>query len=235
MIYNVYYGPLYYEDHVIKTEDRKMHSGYSYSECPVWGHMFDRTFIGYSPIDFQLIVNDDNIEYSVNEDEPVRISSEDIDENGEYNDNFLYFDVSDLEKEQPVIQLSFTNSYIWTDFEIEHLWFEFLDHPFTHSSNNYVTIGGWFNIANHPRTSSLAIKISNPEEPVIIKKNDPLYRIRFYTDNMDDKPNLIRKKVSDKEIEAMNLRREIIAKDRKFQKEILFNKNIRKQCPFHDV
>lgn len=235
MNYNVYYGPLYYDDHIIKTEDRKDHCGYSYSECPVWGHMFDRTFIGHSPIDFRLKVNDDHIEYIVNDENPVKIFSDDIDESGEYGDNFLYFDVSDLEKENPVIQLSFINSYIWTDYQTEYLWFEFLDHPFTLSKNNYVAIGGWFNIANHPRSTSLAIKIFNREEQVSIKKGDPLYRIRFYTDNMDDNPKLIQKEVGDYELEVMNQRRAILVEDKKFQKEILFNKNIRKQCPFHHV
>jgi hypothetical protein len=51
MNYKVYYAPEYYENNTIKTEDPAIHKDYTYSDCPVWKHRFNRTFIGYSPCD----------------------------------------------------------------------------------------------------------------------------------------------------------------------------------------
>ena len=137
--------------------------------------------------------------------------------------------------ESPVFQLKFPSAYFWTDFENDYMWFEFLDHPYTAVNNNFVTIGGWFNIANHPRSTSLAVKMQNPMDQILIKKGDPLYRVRFYTNNMNDKPILTKKQTSSLELDAMNIRRSILTEDKKFMNQILFDKDVRNQCPYHEI
>ena len=235
MKYNVYYSPIeFYEENEISLDNRKNHTGYSYSECPVWGHMNDRTFIGYSPVDFFLKLNSDSIEYKIDSQKTKKIYPFDID-GEEFFDETISFMVNDIEQELPVFQLSFVGSYFWTDFQNDYLWFEFLDHPLTALNNNFITVSGWFNIANHPRSTSLAVKMQNPMDQILIKKGDPLYRVRFYTNNMNDKPILTKKQTSSLELDAMDIRRSILTEDKKFMNQILFDKDVRNQCPYHEI
>jgi hypothetical protein len=234
MKYDVYYDPInFYDENIIEHEDRSSHLDYTYSQCPVWGHMFDRTFVGYSPVDFSLQYDGDILKYQINEEPCVIINLNDIDE--EYGDENIFFTLSDLDTDIHVIQLSFINSFFWTSYNQEYLWFEFLDHPQTFADNNFVAIGGWFNLANHPRTTSLGIKYEANSNGVMIERGDPLYRVRFYTDNMNDKPILKKKKSTDSMFDALENRREVLSEDSKFLKEVLFDKNLRGKCPYHDV
>lgn len=234
MKYDVYYDPLnFYDENIIEHEDRGSHLDYSYNQCPVWGHMFDRTFVGYSPVDFSLQCQGDVLEYQINDNPSVVIDLNDVDE--EYGDDNIFFTLSDLDTDIHVVQLSFINSFFWTSFNQEYLWFEFLDHPQTYADNNFIAIGGWFNIANHPRITSLGIKYDANSNGVMIEKGDPLYRVRFYTDNMDDKPILKKKKSTDSMFDSLDKRREVLSEDSKFLREVLFDKNLRGKCPYHDV
>ena len=52
----------------------------------------------------------------------------------------------------------------------------------------------WFNLSNWSRTVSVAFTIVNEHKPVIIKKGDPLFRISFYSDNLNDNFKLEEKK-----------------------------------------
>ena len=234
MKYDVYYDPInFYDENIIEHEDRSSHLDYTYSQCPVWGHMFDRTFVGYSPVDFLLKYEGGILKYQINEEPCVIINLDDVDE--EYSDENIFFTLSDLDADAHVVQLSFINSFFWTSYNQEYLWFEFLDHPQTFADNNFVAIGGWFNLANHPRSTSLGIRYEANSDGVMIERGDPLYRVRFYTDNMNDKPILKKKKSTDSMFDALENRREVLSKDSKFLKEVLFDKNLRGKCPYHDV
>jgi len=239
MTYNVYYScypNIRYKEYNfdLEIEDIKKHTGYTYSQCPVWNHRHNRTYICYSPSDFSLKIEDTFIEYKLGNEKPVILYFEDLENNVDYDDDILDFTVSDMDKKFPVLQLKFLGSFFWTDFENDYMWFEFLDHPYTAANNNFVAIGGWFNIANHPRTSSLALQICNPEEELYIEKGDPLYRIRFYTQDINDNISLTKKKITEKDIDAMDDRRKILSEDPKFRNKILFDKDARSQCPYHN-
>ena len=91
MKYDVYYDPInFYDENIIEHEDRSSHLDYTYSQCPVWGHMFDRTFVGYSPVDFSLQYDGDILKYQINEEPCVIINLNDIDE--EYGDEVASLD-----------------------------------------------------------------------------------------------------------------------------------------------
>jgi len=146
---------------------------HTYQECPVWKHKFNRTFVVNSPIHFSIFVQNGKLVYDIPKHFPVVIS-----------------DATELESNHPIIQLKFPLYYFWTD--ADNLWFEMLDHPMSSLNNNMYVIGGWWNLADYPRSISVAIKIVDNNKPVIIEKGDPLYRVRFYSNNLNDGFKLIK-------------------------------------------
>lgn len=232
MSFKVYYCPQdFFEENTISVEDPSIHKEYTYSDCPVWKHRHNRTFIGYSPCTFRMGVDDDMLWYKVDEEDVVEIPFGEE----EFADDMVYYVDSDMDHDQPVVQLKFPNTHFWTDFDNEYVWFEFLDHPETALNNNFIAIGGWFNIGSHPRTTSLALKFQDGSEDIYIEKGDPLYRVRFYSENMNDKFTLIKKEVSEELLDSFEERRDTLVKDPKFMNTILFDKDARAKCPFHNV
>tara|TARA_R100000008_G_C3541845_1_gene145220 strand:+ start:76 stop:786 length:711 start_codon:yes stop_codon:yes gene_type:complete len=143
---------------------------YVYSKCPVYQHRQNRIFVAYSPIDFEVKVertpgSGDNY-----------ITCEDPD--------LLEFDDEYLHGPKPVLQLKTATFLFWT--EDDDVWFEFYDHPMTALKNNFIAVGGLFNLSNWTRTSSLAFTIVDETKPVVIKKGDPLCRICFHSPNLGD-------------------------------------------------
>ena len=69
------------------------------------------------------------------------------------------------------------------------------DHPMTSYSNNFIAVGGWWNLSNWSRSISLGMTIVDETNPVVIKKGDPLFRISFYSNNMDDTFTLKEEKI----------------------------------------
>mgnify|MGYP000055162023 CR=1 FL=1 len=235
MTYKVYYGPqTFFEQNEIKLEDPSIHREYTYSDCPVWKHRFNRTYIGYSPCTFRMGLDEDVLWYKIDDEETVEVSLN-YEDDEDYFDDIIYFIPSDVDKDNPVVQLKFPGAHFWTDYDNEYVWFEFLDHPETALNNNFIAIGGWFNLGSHPRTTSLALKFQDAGEDLYIEKGDPLYRIRFYSENMNDKFTLIKKQAPEDLLDSSDQRRDMLVKDSKFLNQILFDKDVRKQCPFHNV
>jgi hypothetical protein len=232
MSFKVYYCPVdFFEENTVQVEDLSNHKDYVYSACPVWRHRHDRTFIGYSPCTFRMGLEDDILWYKLNDENEVEVPFE----NEESSNGIISYSISDIDQIHPVIQLGFINSLFWTDFDNEYVWFEFLDHPETALNNNFIAIGGWFNIGSYPRTTSLAIKIQDASKDIYIEKGDPLYRIRFYSQNMNDTFKLEKKEAPEKLMNSFEERRDTLVSDRKFRNTILFDKDARAKCPFHNV
>ena len=157
---------------------------YVHSKCPVVHHKNNRVFVAHSPVNFEAKV-DRNSEGNF-----VTTNREDL----------LQFDDNYFTAPKPVLQLKSPMFMFYT--EEDNVWFEFDAHPITSLSNNFIAVGGWFNLSNWSRASSLAMTVVDETKPVIIKKGDPVCKIRFYpTDNLDDgvvlreqrDPNLIKK------------------------------------------
>ena len=157
---------------------------YVHSKCPVVHHKNNRVFVAHSPVNFEAKV-DRNSEGNF-----VTTNREDL----------LQFDDNYFTAPKPVLQLKSPMFMFYT--EEDNDWVEFDAHPMTSLSNNFIAVGGWFNLSNWSRASSLAMTVVDETKPVIIKKGDPVCKIRFYpTDNLDDgvvlreqrDPNLIKK------------------------------------------
>ena len=200
--YEVYYNPIRYVSEVeLKTDNVDEHKNYMHYKCPVWNHQFQRTFIVKSPVDFQFSISKENkniITYNIDNQgfKLIDISKTKDNENSFSDENIICFP-SDFLNEQPVFQLFFTAIAFWVPSDLDYVWFEFLEHPITSLKNNFIALGGWWNIASHPRNTSLAVKVIDANKPIIIKKGDPLYKVRFYTEDLNDKPILVKKDNSD--------------------------------------
>ena len=142
---------------------------YVHSKCPVVHHKNNRVFVAHSPVNFEAKV-DRNSEGNF-----VTTNREDL----------LQFDDNYFTAPKPVLQLKSPMFMFYT--EEDNVWVEFDAHPMTSLSNNFIAVGGWFNLSNWSRASSLAMTVVDETKPVIIKKGDPVCKIRFYpTDNLDD-------------------------------------------------
>ena len=207
----IFYGSRDYPNETLTRQSQFDGGRYVYNKCPVVNHKLNRTFIGTSPIDFSFLVDRKN-----------KILHSD-------NNNLMYFDEEHLESTNPVVQLRFPEFVFWTDSP--NVWFEFNDHPLTSYKNNIFCINGWFNLSNWIRNISLGVVVVNEKNPVIIKKGDPLFRITFHSNNLND--GIILEHVSDPDIIGqklltMNQNQSNITNLKKY----LFSKMRIQKCPF---
>jgi hypothetical protein len=202
------------ESKLIKKEKFKP----SYSECPVWKHRNNRTFIVTSPIDVEFILHKNTMDLWIN--------GECVLDPWEY----AMIQDNDLFLENPTLQFNFPNYFFWT--EDRNIWFEYIDHPLTSLNNNFIAMGGWFNISNYSRATSLAARIVDKTKPLKIKKGDPLARIRFFSNDFNDGIRL--KKVTDPKIINKKLQEfadnQQIIRGNPIRNKILFG--MFSECPF---
>ena len=154
-----------FDDSLIRQSDLD-DERFVFDKCPSFKHKSNRTFVGTSPIDFDL---------SVNRTSRVVTCS---------HPRLIEGDAAHVDSPKPVIQLKFPKFVFWTSDD--DVWFEFIDYPLTSLNNNFIGIGGWFNLSNWSRGLSLGIVIIDEEKPVIIKKGDPLFRVFFYPPNLNN-------------------------------------------------
>ena len=119
----------------------KLDEEYIYSQCPVVHHKNSRIFVAHSPIDFEVRVD------RTTEGVFVRCDNQDL----------LQYEETYFAASKPVLQVKSPMFLFWT--QEENIWFEFDAHPMTSYSNNFIAVGGWFNLSNWSRASSLAMTI----------------------------------------------------------------------------
>jgi len=184
---------------------------YVFTQCPVFNHKSNRTFVGFSPIDFSIEV--DRFKNSIICD----------------NINYVHCDDEHINSPNPVLQLRFPKFLFWTDEP--NVWFEYRDHPMTSLNNNMVGVEGWFNISTWPRSHSTAVTIVDEKKPVIIKKGDPLFRVCFYSPNLDS--GIILKKITNPDqVSKISEKYHSIDKNASNWKTKIFSKKQEKTCPF---
>ena len=179
----VYYTPFnteWYSDksfNPIIRQTELIDKTYSYTNCPVFNHQSNRTFVISSPIDFSFsikrTINSTNNELIV-----------DINIDNPLQKDFLQYTLEDFASPLPVFQLKIPKFLFWT-YE-DDVWLNLFDHPITSYSNNLIGVGGWFNLSNWTRTSSFAFTIIDEDKPIIIKKGDPICRLSFIYPNLNE-------------------------------------------------
>ena len=200
-----------FDDSLVRQSDLD-DDRFVYSQCPVYNHKTNRVFVGTSPIDFKLKIDrtpNKNI---------IRCSDSRLVEGDDQHVN----------SPRPVVQLKFPRFLFWT--HDDDVWFEFNDHPMTSYSNNFIAIGGWFNLSNWARSNSLAVTFVDETKPVIIKKGDPLFRMSFHSPNPDD--GIVLKKEEDPETVKEVMDKYIINKEgRDWQGKIFSKTDQKSKCP----
>ena len=201
---------------LVRTSDI-IEKGYVYQQCPAFTHKNERTFVGYSPIELVF-----SIERTSNG--PL-LSIKD-------NSMIQFIDIDDrhINSPMPVFQLYIPKFLFWT--HDDDVWIEQNDHPMTSLNNNIVGVPAWFNLSNWSRTISVAFTIVNERKPVIIRKGDPLFRISFYSNNLDD--DIILKQEEYSEEYKQSVETDLYARrDVKGYKHKLFDQtNKVGKCPF---
>ncbi len=201
---------------LVRTSDI-IEKGYVYQQCPAFTHKNERTFVGYSPIELVF-----SIERTSNG--PL-LSIKD-------NSMIQFIDIDDqhINSPMPVFQLYIPKFLFWT--HDDDVWIEQNDHPMTSLNNNIVGVPAWFNLSNWSRTISVAFTLVNERKPVIIRKGDPLFRISFYSNNLDD--DIILKQEEYSEEYKQSVETDLYARrDVKGYKHKLFDQtNKVGKCPF---
>ena len=201
---------------LVRTSDI-IEKGYVYQQCPAFTHKNERTFVGYSPIELVF-----SIERTSNG--PL-LSIKD-------NSMIQFIDIDDqhINSPKPVFQLYIPKFLFWT--HDDDVWIEQNDHPMTSLNNNIVGVPAWFNFSNWSRTLSVAFTLVNERKHVIIRKGDPLFRISFYSNNLDD--DIILKQEEYSEEYKQSVETDLYARrDVKGYKHKLFDQtNKVGKCPF---
>ena len=175
----IYYADVYSLNSKLIKQSSLVDSKYVYQKCPAFVHKNERIFVGTSPIDLDFSIE------RTPEGPLMQISDMSKTDYIDIDDEHIY-------SPQPVFQLYIPKFLFWT--EDDDIWIEQNDHPMTSLNNNIIAVPAWFNLSNWSRTVSVAFTIVNEHKPVIIKKGDPLFRISFYSDNLNDNFKLEEKK-----------------------------------------
>ena len=175
----IYYADVYSLNSKLIKQSSLIDSKYVYQKCPAFVHKNERIFVGTSPVGLDFSIE------RTPEGPLMQISD---------MSKTHYIDIDDehIYSPQPVFQLYIPKFLFWT--ESDDIWIEQNDHPMTSLNNNIIAVPAWFNLSNWSRTVSVAFTIVNEHKPVIIKKGDPLFRISFYSDNLNDNFKLEEKK-----------------------------------------
>ena len=176
----IHYVSVFDKEDTLIPQSNFIDPDYVHAKCPVHNHKQSRTFVATSPIDFKLSINRTSDQNYIFCSRP----------------ELLEYDDEHINSPKPVMQLVFPKFLFYT--EDDNVWFEFNDHPMTALKNNFIAIGGWFNLSNWSRASSTAITLVNEKKSVIIEKGDPLFRVSFYPPNLDD--SIILKKETNTEV-----------------------------------
>tara|TARA_B100000963_G_C22367134_1_gene554201 strand:- start:45 stop:710 length:666 start_codon:yes stop_codon:yes gene_type:complete len=175
----IYYADVYSLNSKLIKQSSLIDSKYVYQKCPAFVHKNERIFVGTSPVDLDFSIE------RTPEGPLMQISDMS-------KTDYIDIDNEHIYSPQPVFQLYIPKFLFWT--EDDDIWIEQNDHPMTSLNNNIIAVPAWFNLSNWSRTVSVAFTIVNEHKPVIIKKGDPLFRISFYSNNLNDNFKLEEKK-----------------------------------------
>ena len=156
----------------LKSIGDTVDSNYIYTDCPVWSHKANRTYVMRSPIDFEFVVGEHDVS-------PTNCPTKD----------FIHLD-DGWNNLNPVIQLSMPVLVAWTKHK--NIWVDIDSSPYTALKNNFIIIGGQWNISRWNRPISFAIQVVDRRKPVRVKRGDPIYYVTFRSSDLNEKFSLVR-------------------------------------------
>lgn len=217
---------------LVRETDLEDSYNYLYKKCPVWKHKAERTYVILFPIDLSFHFDYDQNKILIDE---CGVSQDHLLELTPNDKMVLISQPEDIYGNTPVVQIELPKYLFWAEDSKKDIWIEELDHPLTSLNNNFITIGGWFNMRNYNRVITLGVKIIDKNKPITIKKGDPVARIRIYSNDLNAGSKLIEKKITQQEFNilqtyTMNERGNMM-KDKSLLNRTLFGQK-EKKCPF---
>lgn len=189
---------------------------YIFTRCPVWKHKANRTYVVRSPVDFSFKITKNGSEFLG-------------DPKQELGENFIYVE-DGWDNGKPVLQLGIPIFLSWT--KEKNVWIDVTPSPYTSRNNNFVALGGQWNLSNWTRTVSFAIEVCDRNEPVIVKRGDPLYYVTFRGKDPNEAFKLVRSETIPDEVRINAWQRTSLKKYIPgFATKFLFAKQESK-CPF---
>lgn len=190
-----------------------------YYTCPAWSHKLKRTFDIFSPIDmrFELANGGKFLSCSTMEQEVF--------------DQYVELQEGWCDSSRITIQINHIFEwFFWSKHK--NLWIHVQPHPLTASSNLYA-VEAWFNLSAWFRATSFAFNVIDPSKPIHIKRGSPVYRVSFYTDNLDNTISLVKSEIPEKMLNEAAKRPFIQGISKNLSNKLLFVKQDNKKCPFN--
>ena len=156
----------------LKSVSDTIDTNYIYTDCPVWSHKAKRTYVMRSPMDFEFSIG----EYDVN---PINCPTRD----------FIHLD-DGWNNLNPVIQTSMPVLFAWTKHK--NIWVDIEPSPYTALKNNFITIGGQWNLSRWNRPISFGMQVVDKRKSVRVKRGDPIYYVTFRSSDLNEKFSLVR-------------------------------------------
>lgn len=192
-----------------------------YTQCPVWNHRNRRNYIVRAPIDFS---------FRYHRNAPPEQRLEIIKLNRDVGDYILIQENFDYN--EPVFQYRFPTILFWTNNR--NVWVESKPHPYTSANNNFISIGGWWNLTKWNRPVNLAIQMVDENKPVVIRRGDPLFEVSFYNQhNLNDEIKLVRElEIPDKIWNEQHRNSNVKKYLKMMNPRHLFTDQPKSKCPF---
>ena len=217
---------------LVRETDLEDSYDYLYKKCPVWKHKSERTYVMLFPIDLKFHLDFSEKKIIIDE---CSVDSEKLLSLTPRSQPILISQPEDLYGPTPVLQIELPKYLFWCEDEKKDIWIEQLDHPLTSLNNNIILVGGWFNIKNYNRVITLGVRVVDKNKPIILKKGDPVARIRLYSEDLNSGCKLIEKQLTEREFNSLQTytmnERGNMKKDKSILNNILFGKT-QKKCPF---
>lgn len=190
----------------------------TYYECPAWQHKAVREFVIRSVRDMTLEI--DTVNGVINS---PNMRPDQFNKYIHQHRNFTDFNT---------IQLPIPMLLCWT--KEKNIWVELKPDPRT-VLNNFITVGGWFNLSEWTRPLSFAIDIIDNTKPVVIKRGDPIYKVCFYKEGDLTRNFMLEKGIPDMDM-LNQVQKRIALKDviPNISRTLLFGKKKESEskCPF---
>lgn len=155
------------------------------SMCPAWNHQNARTYTVYASVNLQFQYHIETQQFLSS-----TISAEEVSQ-------FVSLVSLPTENSPLVFEVDgpFTNFY-WT--EEKNIWISVLPHPLTSINNNFYHCGAQFNLSNWARVVNIGTVVVDPNKPITINRGDPLYTIKFHTEDQNEEIDLVYRKIDNR-------------------------------------